>query len=211
MPETRAAAGDPGRALVICDVYEVVLHFIRPFEAWLAERGLAFLSHRYQLAGNIAGADGRPLDQPRVGPLLQAFFDDWAGRQEPVAGAAEALARVSRHADVVFLTNLPGAWNEAARRSVLAGAGMAYPLVTNSGAKGAAAARLAAGRRAGVVFIDDSPTNLRSVASSLAGCTLLQFIADPRFLAAADPLPGVGLTTGDWTRAEAYIRERIAG
>ena len=199
------------RPLLICDVDEVVLHFIQPFEAWLEGQGLRFLSHRYKLAGNIAGADGSALDQGRVGPLLQDFFDASVERQVPVDGAADALARLSAHADIVFLTNLPGAWNEAARGRTLARAGMDYPLVTNSGPKGTAAARLAAGRRAPVVFIDDSPLNLRSVAASLAGCTLIQFIADARFLANADDIDGVALKTDDWSLAEAYISQVVGG
>jgi hypothetical protein len=192
-------------------VDEVVLHFIQPFEGWLESRGLRFLSHRYKLAGNIAGADGAPLDQARIGPLLQDFFDASVGQQQAVDGAADALARLSAHADVVFLTNLPGSWNEATRGRTLARAGMDYPLFTNTGPKGAAAARLAAGRRAPVVFVDDSPVNLRSVAASLAGCTLVQFIADARFLANAEEIDGVGLKTDDWSRAEAYISRVVDG
>lgn len=142
------ATAPSGRPLLICDVDEVVLHFIQPFEGWLESRGLRFLSHRYKLAGNIAGADGAPLDQARIGPLLQDFFDASVGQQQAVDGAADALARLSAHADVVFLTNLPGSWNEATRGRTLARAGMDYPLFTNTGPKGAAAARLAAGRRA---------------------------------------------------------------
>ena len=119
--------------------------------------------------------------------------------------------RLSALADIVFLTNLPGTWNEAARGRTLARAGMDYPLVTNSGPKGTAAARLAAGRRAPVVFVDDSPLNLRSVAASLAGCTLIQFIADARFLASAEDIDGVGLKTDDWNLAEAYISQVVGG
>lgn len=200
---------DPERPLVICDVDEVVLHFLAPFEAHLGEQGFAFLSHEYKLTGNIADTAGQLLDGAAVRALIQAFFDDWAPRQEPVEGAAEALRSLSDKADIVFLTNLPGDWNREPRIANLAGHGMEYPLLTNSGPKGGAVAALAAGRRAPVIFVDDSATNILSVRDSHATSTLVHFIADRRFFAGAGMIDGVALKTHDWRDAEAYIRNRI--
>jgi hypothetical protein len=198
------------RPLVICDVDEVTLHFIRHLETFLAERDLRFLSHRYRLAGNIAGADGVALDQPALQPILQAFYDAWVGRQSPVAGAAAALERLSASAEIVFLTNLPGPWNEETRARTLARNAMPYPLVVNAGPKGAAAARLAGDRAAPVVFLDDSPAHLRSVAEAVPGARRIHFVADPRFLALSEDVEGVALKTDDWRRAEAYISSLFA-
>ncbi len=44
--------------LVICDIDEVVLHFIAHLEEFLGSRGFGFVTHRYRLNGNIAGQDG---------------------------------------------------------------------------------------------------------------------------------------------------------
>lgn len=193
------------RPLVICDVDEVALHFIAHLEEHLESLGLSFLSHDYKLTGNIADRSGAPVPAAEVKGLLQGFFDTWTHRQQPVDEAPQALRRLSRIADIVFLTNLPGAWNRETRARTLAGHGMDYPVVTNTGPKGGAVAALAAGRPEPVVFIDDSPQNLRSVQAALAGCVLIHFVADERFFATSDTLDGVHLKTDDWTAVEAYI------
>ncbi|GGE83009.1 hypothetical protein H1W37_03390 [Stappia taiwanensis] len=206
----RPTAGHSARALILCDVDEVVLNFIPHFEDYMGRSGLRFVSHEYRLAGNIADDDGQLLGAEAIPALLAGFFDGWCDRQTPVPGAATALASLSRHADVMFLTNLPGAQNREPRVATLRRLGMDFPLVTNSGPKGDAAATLAAGRTGPLVFIDDSPVNIRSVAATVENCILIQFIADQRFRDQAGELAEADLKTGDWSRAEAYIRQRIA-
>lgn len=201
----------PGRPLVICDVDEVVLLFLAHLEEHMGRSGHRFLSHEYKLTGNIADAAGTLLEATVVRALIQAFFDEWVELQKPVPGASDALASLAGAADVVFLTNLPGAWNREGRIRTLTSHGMAYPLVTNSGPKGGAVAALAAGRSAPVVFIDDSPSNIRSVRDSHAGSTLVHFIADQRFFAGAEDIEGTGLKTHDWRTATTYIRQVIGG
>jgi hypothetical protein len=193
------------RPLLVCDVDEVALHFIAHLEEHLESLGLAFLSHEYKLTGNIADRSGAPLPGDEVKELLQTFFDTWTHRQQPVAGASQALRRLSQAADIVFLTNLPGAWNRDTRATTLSEHGMQYPVVTNTGPKGGAVAALAAGRPGPVVFIDDSPQNIRSVQAELADCILVHFVADKRFFATSDTIAGVHLKTDDWGAVEAYI------
>jgi beta-phosphoglucomutase-like phosphatase (HAD superfamily) len=193
------------RPLVVCDVDEVALHFIAHLEEHLQGLGLVFLSHDYKLTGNIADRNGAPLPADAVRSLLQAFFDDWTHRQQPVQGAPQALSRLSQDADIVFLTNLPGAWNRDTRARTLSQHGMHYPVITNTGPKGGAVAALAAGRPGPVVFIDDSPQNIRSVQTALADCILIHFVADKRFFATSETIAGVDLKTDDWTAVEAYI------
>ena len=205
LAQIRALPGGT-RPLVICDVDEVVLHFIAHLEEHLKDRGLRFLSHAYKLTGNIAPiGDAAPIDADSVRGLLQGFFDSWVDRQQAVPGARSALDHISAFADIIFLTNLPGSWNRAARRTVLDRNGMPFPMVTNTGPKGGAVAALAAGRTGPVVFIDDSPTNLCSVRHALDGCVLVHFIADPRFFSAAEDIADTHLKTHDWDVARAYI------
>ncbi len=137
--------------------------------------------------------------------MILEFFEAHAGNQRLVPGAADALRSLSQLADIVLLTNLPGSANKPVRQALLASHGISYPLITNRGPKGGAVAALAAGRRQPVVFIDDSPSNLRSVRASLADAVLIQFIADKRFLDKAEPLDGLHLKTNDWSRTRAYI------
>ncbi|ADZ70265.1 hypothetical protein SL003B_1839 [Polymorphum gilvum SL003B-26A1] len=206
MVEQIAALPRTDRPLLVCDVDEVVFHMASHFETYLAERGFAFLSHSYHLTGNIAAiGETAPLGRDEVRRLIHGFFDAESGRQTVVQGASAALARLSRDWQVVFLTNLPGAHNKPARERLLADHGMPYPVVTNSGPKGGAVSALAAGARGPLVFIDDSPLNLRSVAAALPAATLVQFIADARFRAMAEPLAEVALVTGDWDQTAAFI------
>lgn len=206
LDQIRALPASSGRPLVICDVDEVVFHMIAHLETFLADRDMGFLRHAYQLTGNIARKDSdTPVGQDEVRRLLLEFFAEVSDRQTAVDGAAAALERLSADCEVVFLTNLPGSANKPARERLLASHGMPYPVVTNSGPKGAAAAALSAGRGRPVVFIDDSPQNLKSVHLCLPETHLVHFIADARFRAAVDPLPMAGLLTGDWQETTRHI------
>lgn len=193
------------RPVVVCDVDEVVLHFIRHLEIFLDRQGFAFAEPVYRLKGNIRRRDGSLADDATVQSLIAGFFEDECGNQQLVDGAAEALDALSASADIVLLTNLPGAANRPVRQRLLAEYGIAYPLVTNVGPKGGAVAAIASGRSGPLVFIDDSPLNIRSVRASLAGAVLVHFVADPRFLASCEPIEGVGLKTNDWAEVRTYI------
>lgn len=194
------------RPLVICDVDEVILHFIRHLEVFLDAREMVFQNHQYRLTGNISRRGSlEPVGAADVRRHIQEFFDDAAGRQELVQGADVALGELSGSWDVVLLTNLPGSHNKPAREQLLAKFGIPFPVVCNSGPKGGAVAALAAGRPRPVVFIDDSPTNHGSVHASLPSCSQIQFVADPRFLAQVTPEAHIDLLTGDWQETSAYI------
>ncbi|MBA5778001.1 hypothetical protein H2509_12790 [Stappia sp. F7233] len=199
------------RPLIVCDIDEVVLHFIPHLEEYIGQRGYRFDSHVYKLIGNISALDGSPANDETVRSMIQGFFDAHAGEQRLVDGAADSLNALSEFADIVLLTNLPGGHNKPVRTSLLERNGISFPLVTNRGPKGGAVAALAAGRREGVIFIDDSPSNLRSVRASLANAVLIQFIADARFLATAEPLEGLGLKTNDWHQTRTYIEGVLGG
>ncbi|NBN63754.1 hypothetical protein [Pannonibacter tanglangensis] len=212
LDQIAALAPGSGRPLVICDVDEVVFHMVRHLEVFLADRGLRFLRHAYQLTGNIGPVDGEtPIGQDEVRRLLLGFFAEVSDRQDPVEGAADGLRALAEVGEVIFLTNLPGSANKPARERLLARHGMPYPVVTNAGPKGAAAAALSAGRGRPVVFIDDSPQNLKSVHASLPETHLVHFVADDRFRAAVEPLPMAGLLSGDWQETSRHILSILAG
>ncbi|MCC2112035.1 MAG: hypothetical protein KDJ16_08390, partial [Hyphomicrobiales bacterium] len=127
------AVAPTGRPLVICDVDEVAFRFVVYFEQYIEENGYRLDAVSYGLTGNIKRlTDGVAADQKTVGRLLNGFFAERTADQEPVDGAAEALAAVSRRADVVMLSNLPEA-QAAIRAETLARYGMPYPLVANIG------------------------------------------------------------------------------
>lgn len=201
-----AALPNSDRPLIICDVDEVILHMISHLERYLADREMAFLNFEYRLTGNIVRkGDTTPLPAETVRRLLDLFFDEESHRQQPVDGAEQALSRLAANWDIVLLTNLPGGHNKPVRENLLRNAGIPFPVLTNSGPKGGAAAALSAGRPDPVVFIDDSPGNHRSVHASLPGAVQIQFVADPRFLALIEPADHIALQTGDWGQTADFI------
>ncbi len=199
-----------GRPLVICDVDEVLLSFIAPLETHLDRLGYALSVRSYKLVGNITRRDtGAALDAAEVHALINGFFAESTHLQRPVAGASEALDALSGTADVVLLTNIPAEYRDD-RIATLSRCAIRQPVVTNTGPKGEAAALIAQRAGAPVVFLDDSPSNLVSVRDAVAACRIVQFVADPRFLALAPEIDGVALRTGDWREARRFIHTVLA-
>ncbi|WP_321339909.1 hypothetical protein [Breoghania sp.] len=199
--------GDP---LIICDVDEVVLHFIEPLEQRMARFGMEFIDSRYRLTGNIRHALTQELaSYEEVRELLHGFFEDPDLFQPPVPGASEALAELSGDAQVIMLTNMPARFQKD-RERVLAGNGVPYPVIVNEGPKGPAVSLLAERIEGPIFFLDDSPSNLVSVRDAVNHAHLIQFIADPRFFATAEIVEGAGLTSNSWDETHRFIRNVLA-
>lgn len=201
-----------GRPLVICDVDEVVVHFTRDFEAFLARENLWLDTASFALNGNVKCRDtGRPAEDSRVAGLIARFFDERTRHMEPIDGAVDSLLHIGETADVVLLTNLPHSAGEH-RRENLMGHGLPFPVVTNSGPKGPAIGDLL--RRAGrmdAVFIDDSPHFISSAYEHAPGVHLVHFLHDDRFARHIEPLDYVSLRTGSWAEAKPHIMGLIGG
>lgn len=198
-----------GRPLVVSDVDEVAVYFVRHFERYLERSGFRLDAISYGLTGNIkhAGTE-RAAAQDDVRRLLFGFFEEEIAHQEVVEDAVEALGKLARIADVVLLTNAPHRHRET-RRLSLAARGLPYPVLTNDGPKRPAMRRLAARASGPVFFLDDSPTNLTSVREALPEAEVIHFVADPRFFALAREVPGVNLRTNSWRAVEGFVRARI--
>jgi FMN phosphatase YigB (HAD superfamily) len=168
------------RPLVVTDCDEVLLHMVRHFRDWMAERhGVHF-----DLSGNpfaetfVLPGRTEPLSFEEKWQFLDAFFDGEMGRQTPIAGAVEAITELQRNADVVVLTNLQDRYN-AARATQLRQHGFAARVVTNQGPKGAALKRIVdeyAPSRA--VFIDDLAHHHVSAAETLPDVSRLHFCGE---------------------------------
>lgn len=200
-----------GRPLVICDVDEVVLHFTRDFEAYIAAHDLWLDPASFALSGNVKHRqDHRPAHDDLVIDLVSGFFADRTLHQQPIDGAIDALLHLSAMADVVMLTNLPHSAGEH-RRANLAGHGLPFPVVTNSGPKGPAIAELS--RRSGqtAVFIDDSPSFIASAYDHAPHVHLVHFLHDKRFARHVEPMDYVSLRTATWDEARPHIEMLITG
>ena len=202
---------DPARPLLLCDVDEVVVHFLRGLEGWLDRNGLWLDPASFALNGNIRRKDGNEaLPGPEIGPALMAFFEAETVNLEMIDGAAAALDELSQFGDVIMLTNLPVQFRDA-RIENLRNHGIHHPVVTNSGPKGPAIAALAASHEAPVVFIDDNNGYLKSAAEYVPATRLVHFMQDERFGRHVEREDHIHHRTDNWPDAGRYISGVFAG
>ena len=201
---------DPARPLILCDADEVLLAFMAAFERFLHGRGYYYIWRSYALDGNIRlGADGGAVAKARVGELIKEVYADHGATLAPVAGAAAALKRLAARADIVVLTNL---WPEhlEVRRRQLAGYGMPYPVISNSGSKGPPVAWCAERMQTPLYFIDDSPRHHSSVARAAARAVRIHFIAERRLAGLCETAADSHFRTDTWPSARRVIERDLA-
>jgi len=197
------------RPLLILDVDDVVLEFIRPFPHFLKSRGFGLTLASFRLTGNIAEtASGRLIEQPEVTALLGDFFDMQADWQSVTDGAEQALASLGDRAEIVLLTAMPHR-HRAARRAHLDALGLPYPLLTTEMAKGPAVAKLRGSKGRPVAFVDDQPSNLVSARNSVADAHLFHLMADNSLRAFMPPVPDDIVSVEDWRDAAPKIANAL--
>lgn len=207
IPQIDALELQRGRPLIISDADEVLLQFMVGLERYLETQGLWIDLQSFALTGNIKRKDtNEPLPPSEMPTLLDAFFVASAHDLEVVPGAADALTALSERAQIVVLTNVP-LEAKARREASLAAQGLPFPVIANKGLKGGAVRRLAERVEAPVVFLDDIPHNLASVAKAHATATLIHFIADPRLAKLLGPAPGSHFHTTEWPAARRFIED----
>ena len=197
------------RPLLVLDVDDVVLEFIRPFPRFLQSRGFGLTLASFRLTGNIAEqASGRLVEQAEVTALLDEFFHGQADWQSITDGAAEALAMLRGRVEIVLLTAMPHK-HRATRRAHLDALGLDYPLLTTEMAKGPAVAKLRGKKRRPVAFVDDQPSNLLSARHSVADAHLFHLMADNSLRAFLPPLPDDIVVVQDWREAGPKIANAL--
>ena len=204
-PDLRDLGLRTDRPLLIVDVDEVLGLFMEGFARYLATHGFEMRFDRFALFQNIyRPGEDRHIDIETGQAHFQTFFRD-AVEDMPVAeGGPQALARLSRQADIVILTNAPGQALEG-RRRWLKTHGMDYPLLVNSGLKGPVAAGLAAQADGPCVFIDDMIPNLDSVAEHGPEISRFQTVADIRLRPMAPSRPDLHPRVDGWDALETAI------
>lgn len=193
------------RPLVVVDVDEVVLEFIRPFIGFLGSTGLKFDTTSFRLHGNISElATGAVVDNLRVTGLIDGFFAVQADWQMASEGAVEAIARLADSAETVMLTAMPHK-HRAVRRAHLDALGFPYPLLTTEAPKGPAIRQLRGDHPRPVAFVDDIPHNLVSVRGAVADARLFHVMANAEMRKLLPPLPDGIVAAADWRDAAPRI------
>ena len=200
------------RPLIITDCDEVLLHMVVPFRQWLDEtHDVHFDMHDRSFAEALRHKDsGEPLERELVWQLLIGFFDTEMHRQAPIAGAVEALLRLSRIADIEVLTNI-GERHHGQRVEQLASHGLALPVHWNQGGKGRPLAAIVAARQPSVtLFIDDLADHHHSVATHAPDVWRLHMVGEPEIAAGVPAAPYAHARIDDRASAETWITQRLA-
>ncbi|MDI1294353.1 MAG: HAD family hydrolase [bacterium] len=199
------------RPLIITDCDEVLLHMVVPFRQWLDESHAVHFDMRERGFGEALRHkdSGLALEREQVWALLIAFFDTEMHRQAPIAGAVEALHRLSRIADIVVLTNI-GERHHRQRVEQLASHGLHLPVHWNQGGKGRPLAAIVADRApSAALFIDDLAEHHESVARHAPGVWRLHMVGEPEIAAEVPAASHAHARIDDWARAEAWIADRL--
>jgi hypothetical protein len=207
-PETArqiAELASDTRPLLVLDVDDVLLDFIRPFPRYLEAMGYELKLDSFRLNGNIIElATGVPAEAERVAALIDAFFTAQKDWQTLTEGAADALAAFAGRVEIVLLTAMPHRHRDA-RRLHLDELGLDYPLLTTEMAKGPAIRALRGGSGRPVAFVDDQPRNLVSARDSVADAHLFHLMADNSLRALIPPPPADIVIVDDWREAQPRI------
>ena len=201
------------RPLLITDCDEVLLHMVVPFAEWLDE---AHHIHFDLESGNFVDAlrhkaTGALIETTAIWPLLRGFFKTEMHRQQPIAGAVEAIAAIAEVADVVVLTNLTDDDRDA-RAAQLRDVGIDVPVFTNQGGKGELLSQIVADHAPSItVFVDDLAHQHQSVAEHAPSVFRLHMVGEPRLQPSIRTTDWVHARIDDWPRAQAWIMERFAG
>jgi hypothetical protein len=199
------------RPLLITDCDEVLLHMLRHFADWIDEaHGMSFALDAPGFREAVRHKEtGVPVEEDRIWPLLDGFFDSEMHRQNVVPGAVEALQQISEHADIVILTNI-GDDYQAGRVEQLEAFEIRHRVVCNRGGKGPPVVELLEELQPSVaVFVDDLAVHHNSVAKHAPQVWRLHMIAEPRVAAHMPPSPHAHARIDEWSPARGWIVDRF--
>lgn len=210
LAELRTLSLTADSPVIAVDADDTLIHFVGHLSTWMLERGFRMRLDSYQLEGSMfpVGSDD-PLPFQDCITLINDFFAEETVRQQPLDGGVEALVDLAADAQIVILTNVPR-HAAAARRENLLGLGLDYPLVINSGGKGRAMAWLAARSDAPVALVDDSTTQLQSVARHAPGAVRLHFAGTEHISRLYPECVHADEQVHDWPACQAALRRLLA-
>lgn len=210
LPQLRTLALRVEHPLLIVDVDEVLVGLAAHLGEFAAARGYRLELTGYKLDGALKRANGTTASEDEFRSLFKRFFEAETIRQRVYPDAASVLRRMSDHAQIVILTNVPPA-ARASRIRNLRGHGIEYPLIVNRGPKGEAVAWMEQRVAAPVAFIDDSPSQIASVAERAPDVTRIQFVGDGSLRAMLEPFRHADHAPANWLEIESIVAALFGG
>jgi hypothetical protein len=197
------------RPLIVCDIDEVVLEFLTPFERFLQTREHTLLPRSFSLHGNVVDIHtGLAAHDDIINKWEEDFFASQVAWQTPARHARETLEALSGHADIVFLTAMPPR-HSLERRKLLDHFHLPYPMLAMQSPKGPVVQHLHKGRKQPVIFIDDIDHNHQSVRNHVPECLLIQMMANDHFRPLAPATTDDVVKAHDWLHAFDLIRDHL--
>jgi hypothetical protein len=197
------------RPILLVDADEVLLRFMQHLELHANDEGYEVRLDSFQLTGNIYNKSSGTVASPSVVKgLIGSFFDQHVDTIPAVEGAAAALDGLSKNYQIAVLTNVPSHCRE--RRALsLKHLGFPYPVISNSGEKGPAVRKITDFSKSQVVFVDDLPPQLDSVAKHAPDTHLVHFVADPRLGKLIKKAPTAHVRIDEWDQLASYLHALI--
>ena len=197
------------RPLLVLDVDDVVLHFVRPFPRFLKARGFDLTLGTFRLLGNIREtATGRLAEREEIDALVDEFFNAQSDWQTITDGAAEVLADFAPRTEIVMLTAMPHRYRDA-RRAHMDALGLPFPLLTTEMAKGPAIKKLRGDATRPVAFVDDQPTNLESAREWVPDVHLFHLMAETKLRELLPEPPEGTHVVEDWPEARPLLARAL--
>ncbi|MEM8791521.1 MAG: hypothetical protein AAGE80_07875 [Pseudomonadota bacterium] len=197
----------PGRPLLAVDADEVLVLLAAHLKRFLKQNNIDLRLTEYRLEGTMFPNGAKhPLPFDESLRWLDRFFEDEVLRQEALPHAREVLERLSSDIQVMVLTNVPRHGREK-RIENLKNLGIPYPLVENSGGKGLPLAWLRDQAEAPVIFVDDSPNQIRSAEKYAPEVTRIHFAGAEYVDRLIPECEAASFRVTGWLECERVIRE----
>ena len=196
------------KPLLISDADEVILNFIRTFELYLADYGLYYDTSSYALFGNIKKIKNKlPVSNDKIIEHLNNFYNAHTENISFVNDSIKYLKKINSELEVqiIVLSNLPS-HNRKKREISFKKNGLHFPIISNSGLKGAAIKEIVKNQNNKIFFIDDISANLLSAHKEVKGIRLIHYISDERLAMLATTPPEIHLKATDWENIYEYIK-----
>ena len=165
------------RPLLVVDADEVIVLFAAHFSKYLNKHGWELNLKGYRLDDAICRIeDGQIANNKTYVELINDFIKEETRFQPEAPGASNALELLSQQWEIIILTNVPTSARQDRIRN-LTKLGMNFPVVSNSGLKGEALAKIIRLSDQKSVFIDDNPFQIESASQFVPNTLRFHFTA----------------------------------
>ena len=208
LPQLEALTIDPRSPLLVVDVDEVLVGLAGHLAEFSQSKGFSLELTGYKLDGALKRGDGSEASPEEFSALFTEFFETQTRHQRIYPDAADVLESIKLRAKILILTHVPP-YAERDRIENLRGHGIDYPLVVNQGGKGEALAWLSARTHGSIAFIDDSPTQIASVAEHAPEVRRIHYVGDDHLRTLLDPIPEADFAPTTWREIERILVNEV--